>query len=282
MPLILRRHPKTAKYFTQAIGPGVSIDMVYIPGGTFLMGAPDNEEGREPHEGPQHSVTVPDFFMGKYPVTQAQWRAVADRTQSIKRDLNPSPSHFKGDDLPVENVIWLEAEEFCLRLSKLSDRNYQLPSEVQWEYACRGGTTTPFHSGNTTSSDIANYRAQDWKIGVTTYPGKYDQGALGEFREKTTPVGLLKLANPFGLYDMHGNVWEWCLDHWHDDYQTAPTDGSAWIDAETSERALKVLRGGSWYISPKNCRSASRGGSFSDERSTDLGFRLLSPARILP
>jgi formylglycine-generating enzyme required for sulfatase activity len=282
MPLVLYHHPKTAKYFTQTIAPGISIDMVYIPGGTFLMGSPDNEEDRQPSEGPQHSVTVPNFFMGKYPVTQAQWKAVVDRTQSIKRDLNLTPSNFKGDDLPVESVSWLDAEEFCLRLSKLCDRNYQLPSEAQWEYACRAGTTTPFHCGNTISSDIANYRAQDWKIEETTYSGKYSQGELGEFRKTTIPVGSLKLANQFGLYDMHGNVWEWCLDHWHENYQKAPTDSSEWLDTKASENTSRVRRGGSWDNFPGDCRSASRNRYYSDYGSDFISFRLLSPIRDLP
>ncbi len=282
MPLVLRRHSKTAKYFTQTIGPGVSIDMVQIEGGTFLMGSPETEEERQSNEGPQHSVTVPDFFMGKYPVTQAQWKAVVDRTQAINCDLKPSPSHFKGDDLPVENISWLEAEEFCLRLSESGDREYRLPSEAQWEYACRAGTTTPFHFGNTISSDIANYRAQDLEIGGSTYSGKYAQGSLGEFREETTPVGSLKLANQFGLYDMHGNIWEWCLDDWHNDYKTAPIDGSAWTDVDETEKPLKVLRGGSWLNDPRNCRSASRSRNSSDDRDYEFGFRLSSPARILP
>jgi formylglycine-generating enzyme required for sulfatase activity len=282
MPLVLRRHSKTAKYFRQAIAPDISIDMVYIPGGTFLMGSPDNEEDRQPNEGPQHSVTLPDFFMGKYPVTQAQWKAVVDRTTTIKRDLKPSPFHFKGDDLPVENISWLDAEEFCLRLSKLGDREYRLPSEAQWEYACRAGTTTPFHFGNTISSDIANYHAQDLEIRDSTYSGKYGQGSLGEFRERTTPVGLLKLANQFGLYDMHGNVWEWCLDDWQDNYKTTPTDGSAWIDTSESENPKKVLCGGSWLHIPWICRSASRSRNSSDFRHNTIGFRLCSPARILP
>ncbi|NJM48155.1 MAG: formylglycine-generating enzyme family protein [Alkalinema sp. RU_4_3] len=279
----LRRHSKTAKYFTQTIAPSVSIDMVYISGSTFLMGSPDDEEDRQPSEGPQHPVTVPDFFMGKYPVTQAQWQAVVDRTQSIKRDLKSSPSHFKGNDnLPVESVSWLDAEEFCLRLSKLGDREYRLPSEAQWEYACRAGTSTPFHFGNTISADIANYRAQDCKIGDSSYSGKYGQGSLGEFREKTTPVGSFKLANQFGLYDMHGNIWEWCLDDWHNDYKTAPIDGSAWTNVDETKNSLKVLRGGSWSNIPWDCRSASRDRNSSDDRINEVGFRLCSPARILP
>jgi formylglycine-generating enzyme required for sulfatase activity len=277
MALVLQRRPATAKYFTQEITKGVSIDMVYIPGGTFEMGSPETEEGHQSNASPQHTVKVPTFFMGKYPVTQAQWKAVADRLPQINHKLNPKPSKFDGNNYPVENVSWHDAIEFCARLSKLSDRKYSLPSEAQWEYACRAGTTTPFHFGETIDSSIANYRAGD-SLGV----GKYGKGELGEFRSKTAPVGSFKVANAFGLYDMHGNVWEWCMDHWHDSYINAPTDGSAWLDENSSKNVERVLRGGSWYGFPRDCRSASRVRYWADNRNDFIGFRLLSPARILP
>jgi formylglycine-generating enzyme required for sulfatase activity len=277
MPLILQRRTATAKYFTQEITKGVSIDMVYIPGGTFEMGSPETEEGHQERESPQHVVKVPAFFMGKYPVTQAQWKAVADRLPQINHKLNPKPSRFDGNNYPVENVSWHDAIEFCARLSKLSDREYSLPSETQWEYACRAGTTTPFHFGETIGSSIANYRA-DESLGA----GKYGKGELGEFRSKIAPVGSFKVANAFGLYDMHGNVWEWCMDQWHDSYINAPTDGSAWLDENSSKNVERVLRGGSWYDLPRACRSASRSWDGADGRGFDFGFRLLSPARILP
>jgi formylglycine-generating enzyme required for sulfatase activity len=280
--LTLKRRSQTAKYFTQTITNGVSIDMVQIPGGSFMMGSPDTEEGHQSRESPQHSVTVPAFFMGKYPVTQAQWRSVVSSTTQVKREIDPEPANFNGDDLPVEQVSWLDAEEFCLRLSRLAGREYRLPTEAEWEYACRAGTTTPFHFGETISSDIANYRAQDWELGGTTYPGKYGSGKLGEFRNKTTPVGSFQLANRFGLYDMHGNVWEWCLDHWHDSYKGAPEDGSAWLDLDVEEDAERMLRGGSWFFNPAFCRSASRSRDSADHRRDSIGFRLVSPARILP
>jgi formylglycine-generating enzyme required for sulfatase activity len=279
--LSLQRYSDKARYFTQHIGNKVSIDMVQIPGGSFMMGSPETEEGHESNESPQHLVTLPSFFMGKYPVTQAQWRSVVSSTTQVKRSIDPEPSNFDGDDLPVEQVSWLDAEEFCLRLSKLSDREYRLPSEAEWEYACRAGTATPFHFGATIGSDIANYRAQDWELGGTTYPGKYGPGELGKFRETTTPVGSFKIANRFGLYDMHGNVWEWCLDHWHDSYADAPEDGSAWLDLSAEENAPRVLRGGSWYYYPAYCRSASRLGVNADDRFDTVGFRVVSPARIL-
>jgi formylglycine-generating enzyme required for sulfatase activity len=274
LTLSLKRRPAKARYFTQEISNAVGIDMVQIPGGSFMMGSPEAEEGHESNESPQHLVTLPSFFMGKYPVTQAQWRSVVSSTTQVKRSIDPEPSNFKGDDLPVEQVSWLDAEEFCLRLSKLSDREYRLPTEAEWEYACRAGTTTPFHFGETIDSDIANYRAQAWELVGMTYPGKYGLGELGEFRNKTTPVGSFKLANRFGLYDMHGNVWEWCLDHWHGSYQGAPKDGSAWLGLG----AERMLRGGSWRRDPANCRSASRHVFDAVNRRSLIGFRLVSPA----
>jgi formylglycine-generating enzyme required for sulfatase activity len=283
MPLILQRRTATAQYFTQEITKGVSIDMVYIPGGTFKMGSPATEEGHQESESPQRTVTVPAFFMGKYPVTQAQWKAVADRLPQINHKLNPKPSHFDGNNYPVESVSWHDAIEFCARLSKLSDREYSLPSEAQWEYACRAGTTTPFHFGETIDSAISNYRAQDWEIDKsTTYPGKYGQGKLGVFRQSTTAVGSFKVANAFGLYDMYGNVWEWCMDHWHDSYINAPNDDSAWIDENASENDYRLLRGGSWSSDPGYCRSASRSWSGAGLRDYYIGFRVISPARIFP
>ncbi|OUC12066.1 MAG: hypothetical protein B0A82_24535 [Alkalinema sp. CACIAM 70d] len=271
MALVLKRRPGNAKYFTQALPKGPGIDMVYIPGGSFMMGSPDTEEGHQPRESPQHSVTVPAFFMGKYPITQAQWKAVADHLPQINHKLNPKPSKFDGNHYPVESVSWHDAIEFCARLSKYSDREYSLPSEAQWEYACRAGTTTPFHFGETIGSDLANYRADD-SLGSKPY----GLGKLGKFHSKTTPVGLFKVANAFGLYDMHGNVWEWCLDHWHKNYEGAAITGSAWLDPKASENALRVLRGGSWYDDPRFCRSASRFRDVAVNCYYDFGFRVIS------
>jgi formylglycine-generating enzyme required for sulfatase activity len=255
--------------------------MVLIPGNSFQMGASEQEEGFYEEETPQHLVTVPSFCMGRYPVTQAQWAAVATLPQ-IKRPLDPQPSKFSGDNLlPVEQVSWLDAEEFCLRLSEHVQQEYRLPTEAEWEYACRAGTTTPFHFGKTISSDVANYRAQDWEYEGKTYSGKYGYGKLGEFREKTTPVGYFKVANRFGLSDMHGNVWEWCQDHCHSDYKGAPKDGSAWIDSNAEEDKNRVLRGGSWNFSPRNCRSAVRNGNHPGFRNGNVGFRVVSRARTL-
>ncbi|MBW4589199.1 MAG: formylglycine-generating enzyme family protein [Aetokthonos hydrillicola CCALA 1050] len=259
---IIRRETKQAKYFTEYLSDSISLEMMAIPGGTFLMGSPETEAGRRNSESPQHEVTVPPFFMGKYPVTQAQWRFVATLEQ-VNRELEPDPSSFKGENLPIETISWYEAVEFCDRLSKYTGRRYQLPSEAQWEYACRAGTTTPFHFGETITSDLANYNAEF----------AYADSPKGEFREKTTPVGSFGLANAFGLYDMHGLVWEWCADSWHGNYDGAPADGSSPISRKVIEKYfhhLRVLRGGSWISNPGLCRSASRG---NDDGS--IGFRVV-------
>ena len=154
--VIISRSRHQAQYFKEDLGNGVTLEMVNIPGGTFTMGAPETEKESRDEERPQHQVTVPPFFMGKYPVTQAQWQAVAAFPQ-VNRELNPDPSTFKGSDRPVETISWYDADEFCARLSKATGRDYRLPSESEWEYACRAGTTTPFHFGETITSELANY-----------------------------------------------------------------------------------------------------------------------------
>ncbi|WP_246259604.1 formylglycine-generating enzyme family protein [Oxynema aestuarii] len=244
----------------------VPLEMVAIPGGTFMMGSPDGE-GYD-RETPQHEVTVPPFFMGKYPVTQAQWRAIAARTDlKVERDLDLNPARFKdredSDERPVEQVSWYDAVEFCGRLSKLTGKEYRLPSEAEWEYACRAGTTTPFYFGETMTGELANYCAS------TTYA----EEPKGQFREQTTPVGQFP-PNAFGLYDLHGNVWEWCADSWHRNYEGAPRDGSAWVGDNHDNRS--PLRGGSWYNDPHNCYSTYRDGYIvaRDDIDVNFGFRV--------
>ena len=265
----IKRITKNADYFAQDLGNGVILEMVAIPGGTFIMGSPENEEDRSSDESPQHQVTVPSFFMGKYPVTQKQWRAVA-ALEKVNIDLKSDPSYFKGDNLPVECVSWNDAQEFCARLSRMANKTYRLPSEAEWEYACRGGTTTPFYCGETISTDLANYNGKY----------TYGQGQKGQYREKTTEVGIFP-ANPFGLYDMCGNVWEWCEDGWYENYINAPIDGSAW----TSPSSEVMLRGGSWFNDPLDCRSASRHYDLWAGRDliySNIGFRVVcAVGRIL-
>jgi formylglycine-generating enzyme required for sulfatase activity len=260
----IKRITKNANYFAQDLGNGVNLEMVAIPGGTFIMGSPENEEGYHSSQSPQHEVTVPPFFMGKYPVTQQQWRVVAALPKD-KIDLKSDPSYFKGDNLPVECVSWNDAQEFCARLSRMANKTYRLPTEAEWEYACRGGTTTPFYCGETISTDLANYNGNY----------TYGQGQKGQYREKTTEVGIFP-ANPFGLYDMCGNVWEWCEDGWHENYINAPVDGSAWTSLSTEDM---LLRGGSWSSGARRCRSADRSGNSRDIRLNPYGFRVVSSFR---
>ncbi|NEP36828.1 MAG: formylglycine-generating enzyme family protein [Moorea sp. SIO3B2] len=249
--LIINRHQHGAYGFTEDLGNGVELEMVGIREGSFIMGSPETEEGHSKSESPQHQVTVKSFLMGKYPVTQAQWQAVAALPE-VKTELEPDPSYFKGENRPVERVSWYDAVEFCERLSQYTKRQYRLPSEAEWEYACRAGTTTPFHFGETITTDLANYDGNY----------TYGSGSKGKYLEETTPVGSFRVANEFGLYDMHGNVWEWCADHWHSNYEDAPTDGSAWEDESNNnndnDNLSRLLRGGSWRSDPGFCRSGSR------------------------
>jgi len=252
---------KTVKSYRERLGDGVVLELIEIPGGVFMMGAPSSESAND-FERPQHKVTVPQFWMGKYEVTQAQWRAVA-QLPKVKTDMKPNPSAFKGDDnLPVEQVSWDDAVEFCARLAKRTGKPYRLPTEAEWEYAARAGTTTLFAFGEIITTAIVNYNGN--------YPYLSPKG---EYREKTVPVGSLGQANAFGLFDMSGNVWEWCQDKWHANYKGAPTDGSAW---ETGNES-RVIRGGSWMYDGISCRPANRNTDYSHlyVRSKDQGFRIV-------
>ena len=257
----INKESKQSQYFSQDLDNDITLEMVAIPEGTFLMGSPQDEKDSYYDERPQHEVNVPTFFMGKYPITQTQWRAIA-ATAKIDIDLETNPSEFKGDELPVESVNWYQATEFCKRLSRETKREYRLPSEAEWEYACRAGTTTPFYFGETITGELANYNTNK------TY--------VEEYRNETTPVGQFP-PNAFGLYDMYGNVWEWCADTWHDNYDGAPTDGSAWIENGDDNRS--PLRGGAWYTFPYRCRSAHRNiDARRYSRSFLYGFRVVCSA----
>jgi formylglycine-generating enzyme required for sulfatase activity len=268
--IVIHEYQRTAQYFREDLGNDIQLDMMLIPGGTFIMGSPEEEKDSYNRERPQHEVTIKPFWFGQYQVTQAQWKFVAKLPQ-VKKELDPDPSNFKGDNRPVEMVSWYDAVEFCDRLSRYTKRQYRLPSEAEWEYACRAGTKTPFHFGETITTDLANYNGDQ----------TYGQGPKGVYREKTTEVGSFGVANNFGLYDMHGNVWEWCLDDWHDNYTNAPTDGSAWFssDSKISDKSARaVLRGGSWIYGPQGCRSASRSinpGDVRDLLSINIGVRVV-------
>jgi formylglycine-generating enzyme required for sulfatase activity len=257
----INRSRGRAEFFTENLGNGVLLEMVAIPSGKFLMGSPESEPERYASESPQHTVTIQPFFMGKFSVTQSQWKAVA-ALPKVNIDLNSDPSNFKGANRPVERVSWDDAIEFCARLSKKTEKTYRLPSEAEWEYACRAGTTTPFYFGETITTDLANYN------------GNYTYGSApkGEYREQTTDVGKFP-ANSFGLFDMHGNIWEWCQDEWHENYNGAPKDGSAWL--ADNDNQFRLLRGGSWDFNPRYCRSVGRYDCARDFRYGDVGFRVV-------
>ena len=283
----------------------IELKMVEIPAGSFTMGAPETEAESLDSERPQHEVNISTFCIGKYPITQAQWRIVALTMLKTERELDPEPSEFKGDNLPVERVSWLDAVEFCKRLSVHTGREYRLPSEAEWEYACRampspyrkepprfdgssnfdgvhvsvgsaigsaiverkGQIYPPFHYGETITTALVNYDGNS----------SYGQAPKGEYREKTTPVESF-LPNAFGLHDMHGNVWEWCADDWHTNYKGAPTDGRAWIDDNdnySQEEVNKLLCGGSWVNNARVCRSAFRDSYDGRIRASNNGFRVV-------
>jgi formylglycine-generating enzyme required for sulfatase activity len=260
----------------------LTLTLLEIPAGRFFMGSAPAEPERIGTESPQHEVELGSFFISQTPITQAQWWQVAGWLERPGerwgRELRPNPSRFqrrdvKGeistDDRPVERVSWHDAMEFCRRLSQRTGRTYTLPSEAQWEYACRAGTSTPFHFGETMTTELANYD------GNYTYAN----GPKGEYRQQTTPVGMFP-ANAWGLQDMHGNVWEWCLDHWHGTYEGAPVDGSAWLDDEGLNAAKdskkeRLLRGGSWVSIPRNCRSAYRNLNRPVDALDNVGFRVV-------
>jgi eukaryotic-like serine/threonine-protein kinase len=219
-----------------------SIEMVDISGGSFLMGSTSDEVGHESNEESLHSVTVSSFAIGKYEITQAQWRTV----------MGNNPSTFKGDELPVGNVSWIDANEFCRKLSKMTGKKYRLPSEAEWEYAARGNTTGPYPD----------------ELGEIAW---YSDNAEGTAH----PVGQ-KRPNAFGLYDMHGNVREWCEDTRHSfGYYGAPADGSSWVDVEKNGFDFRIVRGGAWYSSATDCRSASRASDWSRKAQSGNGFRVV-------
>jgi formylglycine-generating enzyme required for sulfatase activity/RES domain-containing protein len=252
--------PQAGPPWQQPLGGAVALEMVPIPAGEFLMGSPEDEPEGLVYEGPQHRVRLAPFSLARTPITQAQWRQVALWQPAAgeppwERELDPEPSFFQidrseDDRRPVETVSWFDAQEFCHRLSRRTGRSYTLPSEAQWEYACRAGTTTPYTFGASLSQRQANIAGSG-----TTAVGSYP-------------------ANAWGLHDMHGNVWEWCADDWHPNYQGAPDDGSPWMVPIPDLLMRRLLRGGSWGSNPRNCRSAFRNRNHPDTRDNDVGFRV--------
>jgi formylglycine-generating enzyme required for sulfatase activity len=233
------------KNFTNSIG----MKFVWIPPGNFVMGSPKDKKLRHDNE-THHKVTlIKGFYMGVHTVTQEQYETV----------MGKNPSHFRGEkNLPVERVSWNDCQEFIKKLREKDKKAYRLPTEAEWEYACRAGTTTPFHFGETISTDQANY------YGSLTY----GNGKKGVNRGKTTPVGSFP-ANAWGLHDMHGNVWQWCQDIYGDYPQKDVADPQGPDKGE-----IRVLRGGSWNDGPENCRSACRGRGGPGHRYYRFGFRL--------
>ena len=233
--------------------------MVVVPAGSFTMGSPPGEKDGEDDEGPQRSVTIPSAFaVGKFEVTFAEWDAcVADGGCTA---YIPSDEGWGRGSRPVINVSWDDAKAYVAWLSKKTGKTYRLLSEAEWEYAARAGTTTPFSTGRTITTDQANFN------GNYTYNGS----RKGQYRQKTVSVGSFP-ANAFGLHDMHGNVWEWVEDCWHDSYRGAPSNGSAWT---TGDCSLRVLRGSSWFSEPRYLRSANRSRYLSDFRLNDSGLRV--------
>lgn len=254
-----------ATTFTEDLGNGITLEMVRIPGGTYQMGAAAGEANASEDEYPQREVTVPEFWLGKCAITQAQWQT-AGIIKKAERDLQTDFACSKDPSQPVESIFWTDAVEFCQWLSQRTGHTYQLPSGEQWEYACRAGTTTPFYFGPTITPELVNYNG--------SYA--YGHGPKGLYRKQTTTVGSFP-PNLFGLHDMHGNVWEWCLDGWHDLHQ----DAFAKDCACRLSNQKKSLRGGSCFYLPTNCRSAYSLSYPFHSRIDDIGFRVvyLSPTQ---
>ncbi len=246
---ITDRARHTARQFKEDLGNGIDLEMVELAGGVFLMGSRAGLGYAD--ECPQHSVKVDRFFIGKYLVTQEQWQAIVRRLPDCRG---------RGARRPVDRVSWNAANEFCQCLSRKTGRIYRLPGEAEWEYACRARTTTPFYCGETLTTDLANY------VGEHTYQSE----AKGVYRHETTDVGSFP-PNANGLYDMHGNLWEWCADAWHEDYVGAPPDSSTWLDRRSR---MRVLRGGGWHEPPGLCRCATRLKQDAGEAEDTFGFRV--------
>ena len=252
----IHREEITIRLLQQTLPDDVTLAMVQIPAGNFLMGSPRTQG--DPDEQPAHTVRIEGFFMSQITITQRQWKSI------MKKLL---PCRGKGLDLPVDRVSWLDAQRFCEKLTKTTQRPYRLPSEAEWEYACRAGTLTDFAYGDMITTDLANYVG--WHA--------YKDGPTGEYRHGPIQAGLFA-PNRFGLYDMHGNLSEWCADTWHANYVGAPSDGQPWLRGGTAER---VLRGGSWHDPPGLCRSAARLKLMPSEGEDFVGFRVaLSGAHL--
>ena len=247
---VIARTCHTAQQSIEDLGNGITLEMILVPSGIFKMGS-------FPHHGnldeqPLHLVTIKSFMMGKFLITQGQWKTVMGKLP---------PCRFKGNNLPVDRVSWNEAQKFCQRLSKVTKRDYRLPSESQWEYACRAGTSTPFSFGETLTNEVANFNGEH----------TFGDEPRGFYFHSTNEGGKFP-PNAFGIYDMHGNLWEWCIDTWQDDYTAAPRDGDPYQEQSRSHR---VARGGSWHEPPALCRSATRLRALQTDADEVMGLRVI-------
>jgi len=246
--------PPPTTFFVSLPG-GVTMEMVKIPAGTFMMGRYAGEQNSYSDEDPQHQVAIGhDFYLGKYEVTKAQWQAMMGTTPW-------SGNYYVLNDpnSPAVWISWNDCQNFVTELNKLGQGTFRLPSEAEWEYACRAGTTTRFYWGDDPSyTQIGDYA---WWDGNAWYAN-----------ERYAHVVGLKLPNDWGLYDMSGNVWEWCQDYWHNNYTGAPANGSAW---ESPTSSYRVLRGGGWGHHARYCRSALRGGPGPDDGDYGFGVRIV-------
>jgi eukaryotic-like serine/threonine-protein kinase len=249
---IIAKPTVIAQIYKENLGSGINLAMVKIPAGSFIMGSPQSEGESEPNERPQHRVKIKEFYMGQTEINQAQYQAI----------MGENSASFKGKNRPVENVSWQQAKVFCQKLSLKTGKTYTLPSESQWEYACRAGTTSPFSFGATITTEVANYESEY----------AYANAPKGTYRRETTEVDKFP-PNAFGLYDLHGNVSEWCEDTWSKNYQNAPTDNKTRTKGKYPDK--RVFRGGSWYDNPGSCRSAFRYAWVTDDVSSTIGFRVI-------
>jgi len=235
--------------------------MVVIPGGSFQMGSPADEPERYDDEGPTHRVTLRPFAMGRTQVTFDQY----DRFVKATGREEPYDAGWGRGKRPVINVSWKDATAYAAWLSDQTGQSYRLPTEAEWEYAARAGTSTIFWTGDCIHTDQANYRGTDDYNGCGAKTGSY--------RGRTVPAASLP-ANPWGLHEIAGNVWEWTQDCWHKDYQDAPSDGSAWGEESGGDCTRRLVRGGGWGSTPWRLRSADRNWSNVVVASGILGFRL--------
>jgi formylglycine-generating enzyme required for sulfatase activity len=236
-------------------------ETVVVPAGSFFMGSPDDEPERTTWEGPRHEVTFArPFAVGRHAATRGQFAAFVNATGHKTSYQWRNPGFRQDDSHPVVCILWDDAKAYAAWLAEVTGRPYRLLTEAEWEYVARAGTLTPFWWGSSITPAQANYN------GEYVYAGG---GSKGEYRGGTVPVGSFA-PNPWGLYNVHGNVWEWCEDTWHDTYDGAPTDGSAWVSK--GSQSGRVVRGGSWVDNPWFLRSALRD-RYTDEDS-GCGFRL--------